>query len=152
MVPGLDGRCHGCFEGAGQPVDEIFNGRFCNPREQGLVNRPSDQPEGWLIPPAERQLRQLGSQRRELQLRVEHWEKPGRPSGAPGDRDPGLTDTRDGRTNVNLYVLGHPVTVHRKANLGQQVLAPIVGETGNAGDQALGRGQERLLEGCAWVR
>ncbi len=44
------------------------------------------------------------------------------------------------------------MTVHREADLGQQMLAPIVSETGNAGDHALGRGKERLLEGCSWVR
>ncbi len=44
------------------------------------------------------------------------------------------------------------MTVHREANLCQQMLAPIVSETGNAGDKALRRRKERLLEGCAWVR
>ena len=44
------------------------------------------------------------------------------------------------------------MTVQREADLCQQMLTAVVRETGNAGDQALGRGKERPLEGCAWIR
>lgn len=43
------------------------------------------------------------------------------------------------------------MTIQGEADLDQKVLAPVIGETGNAGDQGLRRGKERLLEGCAWV-
>jgi hypothetical protein len=44
------------------------------------------------------------------------------------------------------------MTVHREANLSEQMLAPIVGERRNTGDQVRWRGKERLLEGRSWVR
>lgn len=53
---------------------------------------------------------------------------------------------------MDLDVLRNPMmAVDWEADLREEMLAPIVSETGNARDQALGRGNERLLEGCAWV-
>lgn len=43
------------------------------------------------------------------------------------------------------------MTIHREANLSEQMLTPIVSERRNTGDEARGRGKERLLEGCSWV-
>ena len=44
------------------------------------------------------------------------------------------------------------MAVQREADLCQQMLTAVVRETGNAGDQALGRGKERPLQGHARVR
>jgi hypothetical protein len=48
-------------------------------------------------------------------------------------------------------VLRDPVAVDGEADLCQEMLASIVGNDSDAGNQALGHVEECLLEGCAWV-
>jgi hypothetical protein len=43
------------------------------------------------------------------------------------------------------------VAVDGEADLCQEMLTSIVRDDGDAGNQALGRREECLLEGCAWV-
>src|SRR5207245_9417081 len=58
----------------------------------------------------------------------------------------------DGLANFDLDVLGNTVARDQEAYAGQEMLVSIVGKSGNAGQQAVGQREERLLQGCAWVR
>ena len=121
---------HSGLDCGGQPIKEVFYRGFGDAGEQGLVHGPPNEPERWLVPSADGKLRLLGSQRSQFQFRVEHGEESFRSGRAPGDREPGSLGTHDRLSNLDLDVLGNPMAIQGKADLGHEMLAAIIRNDG----------------------
>lgn len=132
-------------EACADPLEEVLDRRLRDAVQERPVEGAPEAPQGGSVARADRDLRPVGADRRQLEVRLERGEDRIRPGRLPGHRQQRRAAEVRRLADLDLDPLLDPVPA-AEPDLREEPIALRVGGLGDTGEPARGIAEERRLD------